>query len=251
VTQTMLKVMLVDDELIALKEMELHLESVSNIQVIGSFTNPLESFLNLSVLKPDVVLLDIDMPEISGIYLAEQIMNTYPEIRIIFVTAFDQYAINAFELNAVDYILKPITLDRIKKALSKLEENNEKRINTNIYSLSNQYEESVKKIFVYEQDNIILLSFKDIYYIEASNKSVQIRTKDKTYTCNHPINYFNKKLKNLNFFQSHRGYLVNLEKIIKIAPKINYSYDIHLTEIDDIIPVSRAHVKLLKQLLEL
>lgn len=247
----MLKAVLVDDELIALKELGLHLDNLSNIKIVGSFTNPLEGFLNLSVLKPDVVFLDIDMPEISGIYLAEQIMTTYPEVRIIFVTAYDHYAINAFEINAVDYILKPVTSDRIIKAINKLEEKMEKKIDTDIYSLSNQYEESVKKFFIYEHDNIILLSFKDIYYIEAHNKTVRVRTKDKTYSSNNPINYFNTKLKNLNFFQTHRGYLVNLDKIIKIIPRINYSFDIQLKDIDDLLPVSRARIKLLKQLLEL
>ncbi len=247
----MLKAVLIDDELIALKELKLQLENSGKIQVIESFANPLEGFLNLSVLKPDVVFLDIDMPEVSGIYLAEQIMITYPEIRIIFVTAFDQYAINAFELNAVDYILKPVTLDRIKKAVSKLEEKIAQRIESDFYSLSNQYEESVKKFFIHEQDNIILLSIKDIYYIEAENKTVRIRTKNRKYSSNHPINYYHRKLKDLNFFQAHRGYLVNLDKVSAIIPKINYSFDIKLADIDDIVPVSRARIKLLKQLLEI
>ncbi|NLE04463.1 MAG: response regulator, partial [Crenarchaeota archaeon] len=116
----MIKAILVDDELFALKELQLQLESLPNIQIIGSFTNPLESFFNITMLNPDVVFLDIDMPEVSGIYLAEQIMTTHPQVKIIFVTAFDKYAINAFELNAVDYILKPFTLERIKKTISRL-----------------------------------------------------------------------------------------------------------------------------------
>lgn len=247
----MLKTMLVDDELIALKELKFHLEGLNNIQIVGSFTNPFESFFNLSVVKPDVVFLDINLPEISGIYLAEQIMTTHPEVKIIFVTAFDKYAINAFELNAVDYILKPVTLDRIKKAILKLEDRIEKSIDSDISSLSSQYEESVKKFFIYEQENIILLSFKEIYYIEALNKSVLIRTKDKSYSSHHPLNYYTKKLKDLNFFQPHRGYIINLDKVDKLIPKINYSFDIQLKDINNLIPVSRAHVKLLKQLLEL
>ncbi|MBU7005560.1 LytR/AlgR family response regulator transcription factor [Phosphitispora fastidiosa] len=247
----MLKAMLVDDEVFALKELQLQLESLPNIQIAGSFTNPFEGFFNISVLNPDVVFLDIDMPEVSGIYLAEQIMTTHPEVEIIFVTAFDQYALDAFELNAVDYILKPVTLERIQKAVSRLEEKIEKNIATDFCSLSNQYEESVKKFFIYEEDNIILLSFRDIYYIEALNKSARIRTQGRSYNSGHPLHYFENKLKNLNFFRPHRGYLVNLEKIAEIIPKINYSFDIKLTGIDDLIPVSRANVKLLKQLLEL
>jgi len=247
----MIKAILVDDELFALKELQLQLESLPNIQIIGSFTNPLESFFNITTLDPDVVFLDIDMPEVSGIYLAEQIMTTHPQVKIIFVTAFDKYAINAFELNAVDYILKPFTLERIKKTISKLEEKIEKNINTDIHSLSNQYKESVKKFFIYEQDNIILLNIKDIYYIEALNKFVRIRTKDRFYNSNHSLNYFENKLKNLDFFRAHRGYLVNLDKIAEIIPKINYSFDIRMTDTNDLIPVSRTNIKLLKQLLEL
>lgn len=248
---SMIKAILVDDELFALKELQLQLESLPNIQIIGSFTNPLESFFNITTLDPDVVFLDIDMPEVSGIYLAEQIMTTHPQVKIIFVTAFDKYAINAFELNAVDYILKPFTLERIKKTISKLEEKIEKNINTDIHSLSNQYKESVKKFFIYEQDNIILLNIKDIYYIEALNKFVRIRTKDRFYNSNHSLNYFENKLKNLDFFRAHRGYLVNLDKIAEIIPKINYSFDIRMTDTNDLIPVSRTNIKLLKQLLEL
>jgi len=247
----MIKAILVDDELFALKELQLQLESLPNIQIIGSFTNPLESFFNITTLDPDVVFLDIDMPEVSGIYLAEQIMTTHPQVKIIFVTAFDKYAINAFELNAVDYILKPFTLERIKKTISRLEEKIEKNINTDIHSLSNQYKESVKKFFIYEQDNIILLNIKDIYYIEALNKFVRIRTKDRFYNSNHSLNYFENKLKNLDFFRAHRGYLVNLDKIAEIIPKINYSFDIRMTDTNDLIPVSRTNIKLLKQLLEL
>ncbi len=248
---SMIKAILVDDELFALKELQLQLESLPNIQIIGSFTNPLESFFNITMLNPDVVFLDIDMPEVSGIYLAEQIMTTHPQVKIIFVTAFDKYAINAFELNAVDYILKPFTLERIKKTISRLEEKIEKNINTDIHSLSNQYKESVKKFFIYEQDNIILLNIKDIYYIEALNKFVRIRTKDRFYNSNHSLNYFENKLKNLDFFRTHRGYLVNLDKIAEIIPKINYSFDIRMTDTNDLIPVSRTNIKLLKQLLEL
>ena len=246
-----IKAILADDELFALKELQLQLESLPNIQIIGSFTNPLESFFNITMLNPDVVFLDIDMPEVSGIYLAEQIMTTHPQVKIIFVTAFDKYAINAFELNAVDYILKPFTLERIKKTISRLEEKIEKNINTDIHSLSNQYKESVKKFFIYEQDNIILLNIKDIYYIEALNKFVRIRTKDRFYNSNHSLNYFENKLKNLDFFRTHRGYLVNLDKIAEIIPKINYSFDIRMTDTNDLIPVSRTNIKLLKQLLEL
>lgn len=247
----MLRAMLIDDELFALKELQLYLEAISDIHIVGSFSNPLEGFFNIAALNPEVIFLDIDMPEVSGIYLAEQIMASHPDMKIIFVTAYDQFAINAFELNAVDYILKPVTSERIAKTLSRLEGKTGKSIGVGIRSLSSQYEESIRKLFVYEEENIVLLSFKDIYYIEALNKCVRIRTKDKFYSARQPLNYFESKLRNLNFFQPHRSYLINLDKVSGILPRVNYSYDIMLTDINDLIPVSRANVKLLRELLEL
>jgi len=247
----MLKAMLIDDEEFNLKELQCQLKSLNNINIVGAFTNPLEGYQNIDVLAPNVVFLDIDMPEISGIYLAELIIAKQPEISIIFVTAHNQYAIDAFELNAVDYILKPFSLERIKKSIDRLNENKERPARNNIRLLSEQYKESIKKVFVYDNEDIVLLSFKELYYLEAVNKYVRIRTKEKFYNAYHSLNYYEKKLNNLNFFRAHRSYLVNLDKIIKISPKINYSFDIQFKDLSDLIPVSRSNVKLLKQLLEL
>jgi len=247
----MLKAMLIDDEEFNLKELQCQLKSLNNINIVGAFTNPLEGYQNIDVLAPNVVFLDIDMPEISGIYLAELIIAKQPEISVIFVTAHNQYAIDAFELNAVDYILKPFSLERIKKSIDRLNENKERPARNNIRLLSEQYKESIKKVFVYDNEDIVLLSFKELYYLEAVNKYVRIRTKEKFYNAYHSLNYYEKKLNNLNFFRAHRSYLVNLDKIIKISPKINYSFDIQFKDLSDLIPVSRSNVKLLKQLLEL
>lgn len=249
----MLKIMLVDDEAIALEELKHRLSILADevrLTIVGSFNNPLEAFFNIGILNPDVIFLDIDMPEVSGIYLAEQIMTKYPDLKIIFVTAFNKYAIDAFELNAVDYILKPITYDRLKKSLARIHTGNHtNRPGGNLSSVGEYYDETVKKIFVYEEDDIILLSYQNIYYLEALNKSVKIRTKDRFYLVNQPINYFESKLKSLNFFRCHRSYLVNLDKVHKILAKIQYSYDIELNDISDLVPVSRNQIKLLKQLL--
>jgi DNA-binding LytR/AlgR family response regulator len=95
------------------------------------------------------------------------------------------------------------------------------------------------------------MCIRDSYYIEAINKFVRIRTKERFYNSNHSLNYFENKLKNLDFFRTHRGYLVNLDKVAEIIPKINYSFDIKMADTNDLIPVSRTNIKLLKQLLEL
>lgn len=242
--------MLIDDESIALKELQFHLDCIEGIEIVCAFTNPFEGFFHIPILNPQVIFLDIDMPEISGIYLAEQITNKYPNTRMVFVTAYNEYAINAFELNAVDYVLKPVALDRIKKSVERVLDDKEKSMDKNIHTLSEQYEESVKKIFVQDNDDLVLLNFNDILYIEAFNKFVRIRTKDKFYHANYSLSYYENKLQNLNFFRAHRSYLVNLDKIIKIVTRVNYTYDIQIKDSQEFIPASRNNIKLLRKLLE-
>lgn len=246
----MLKAMLIDDEIFGLKELQYHLKKIKDIDIIGSFTNPLEGFLNIEALAPDVIFLDIEMPETSGIYLAEQIASKYPKIDIVFITAYNQYAINAFEVNAIDYILKPFSFERIKKCISRLKNSNGNLKASSVSLLSEQMQESVKKFFVYENEDILLLDFSEIFYIEALNKHSRIRTKDKLYNSKHPLMYYENKLNHLNFFRVHRSYIVNLDKIKRICPKVNYSFDIHLNGIREYIPLSRSNVKRLKELLE-
>lgn len=245
----MLKALLIDDELFALKELQFHLENIKNINIVGTFTNPFEAFFNIKVLEPDVIFLDIDMPEVSGIYLAEQIVNTYKKSNIVFVTAYDQYAIPAFELHALDYILKPYSSDRIKMCISRLENKNVN--NSKISLISENYEESIKKFFVLDGEDRVLINLEDICYIEALNKEVQIRTEKMFYSSKHPLKYYENKVKNQNFFRVHRSYIINLDKIIRISPKMNYAFDVHFKGIKDSVPISRTNVKTLKQLLEL
>ncbi len=245
----MLKAILIDDEIFALKELQFHLKSLNKVKVIGSFTNPFEAFFNIKNLEPDVIFLDIDMPEISGLYLAEEIVTTYKDLNIVFVTAYDKYAINAFELHALDYILKPYSTERIEKCISRIEKI--RTNNDNISLVNENYEETIKKFFVSDGEDTILINLEDICYIEALNKYVQIRTEKMFYRSKHPLKYYESKMKNLNFFRAHRSYIINLDKVIRISPKMNYSFDVHFKGVKDSVPVSRNNVKILKKLLEL
>lgn len=115
-----MRAILVDDELSALIYLERALLKVSSVNIIGKYINPHDAIVKALHDKPDIIFLDIEMPGISGIEVAETIQRSLPEVRIVFTTAFDEYAIKAFELNAVDYILKPIRHDRLKKTLGRI-----------------------------------------------------------------------------------------------------------------------------------
>ncbi len=116
----MLKVVLVDDERPALRVLEILLQNFDGISVIGSFTDPNKAVQTIGKLKPDVVFLDISMPQLHGLDAASLIQEGSPDTDIVFVTAYDRYAVEAFELNALDYVLKPISIDRLRKTVERI-----------------------------------------------------------------------------------------------------------------------------------
>ncbi|MDN4070359.1 response regulator [Paenibacillus vini] len=119
-----MKVVLVDDERLALDYLERQLRKLAmDIEIVGKYTDPLESVTEIIRLQADLVFLDINLPEMSGIELAEQILERKPEIQVVFVTAYDEFAVKAFELNALDYILKPIRSERLEKTLNRIAAN--------------------------------------------------------------------------------------------------------------------------------
>lgn len=118
-----LRTAIVDDEPISLKVMKMMLEGHENIQVVGTYTNPLKLLQEFLIVRPDCVFLDIAMRDLNGLELAEKLRDKNPKIAIYFVTAFNNYATQAFEINAIDYILKPVRPERLSKALEKISEN--------------------------------------------------------------------------------------------------------------------------------
>ncbi len=115
-----LRAILVDDELLALKNMETHLRAINTIEILASFQNPLHALESVETLRPDIVFLDIEMPVYNGLICAEKILDMAPETSIVFITAYNTFAIEAFELNAVDYIVKPIAKERLEKTIQRL-----------------------------------------------------------------------------------------------------------------------------------
>jgi len=116
----MLKVMLLDDEKSALDEMEYLLKGREEVEVVASYTEPLKAIGEFRYINPDVVFLDIEMPVVNGLNAAREFLGFNSNINIVFATAYDEYAVNAFEMNAIDYLLKPLTKDRLDKAIEKL-----------------------------------------------------------------------------------------------------------------------------------
>lgn len=195
---------IVDDEPIAREILETFIEKTPNLELIGSCKNALEA---LEVTQTDVIdlfFLDINMPEINGLSLAK-IINK--KSNIIFTTAYREYAVDGFDLQATDYLLKPISFDRFLQAVQKISESNS-RINT-----PTENESSKDYMFVRADRKMVKINFCDILYIESLGDYVKVFTQDNITITRETISSFDEKLPKEQFLRVHRSFIIALNKI--------------------------------------
>lgn len=234
----------VDDEINSLQYLVNILEKREDINVQKQFTDSCEALAYLIRNPVDVLFLDIEMPNINGIYLAEQIISLYPEIRICFVTAYNEFAVKAFEINAIDYVLKPYTEARIIQAIKKMS-NSVAHVEA-INQLSEESDYDLDIICGTQDEEVVLIKYDEIFYLDAVDGNILIHTNNQVYKSNKTLNFFEDKLKKRSFFRTHKCYIANLNKVNKFKPRINYTYDVYFNGIKDVIPLSRNKVKELK-----
>jgi DNA-binding LytR/AlgR family response regulator len=249
-----MRAILVDDENIALDALSEVLESISSIDVIEKYTSPIRFLEELVVKKPDVVFLDIQMPVINGFAIAEEITQMNINTMIVFVTAFDEYAIKAFEINAIDYVLKPFSNERLESTIDRIIKNTEKGIKKTkaIQEISQNFKQDIKKVTVWKDERIFLISPTEISYCFAQDGEVNIITKqDAVYKSKYSLSFWENKLEKYKFFRCHRSFIVNIEKIDEIIPDVNSTYLLKIKSLKEEIPVSRSYLKVFKSLLDL
>lgn len=252
----MITAVLIDDEQPALDELKYLLEQTGIIEIKGSYISPLEALQSISYSQPDVIFMDISMSELSGIALAKEILSNYKNIEIVFTTAFDNYAIDAFDLSAIDYILKPILKERLNKTIAKIIERKnaspkpKKELIHKIYEIEKFIKQPSNKIIVKDNEEIIFLNSNDVIYVGIEQGNSIIVTNTQKYTSKSSLDSWAGKLNNQNFFRCHRSYIVNLNHISKIVLWFN-GYVIKFHTCEDQIPISRNSIKELKKMLDI
>ena len=237
----MINCIIVEDELPAREELKYFLNEEKEIKLIAEFDNPLDTLNFLENNTADVIFLDINMPDMNGISLGKIITKMYPDMKIVFITAYKDYAVDAFEIKAFDYLLKPYSESRIKNLLKSLINiKNEKTI-----SIKNN---NLKKITVNIDERLYVISLNDIDYIEASEKETLIFSNQKKYVSKIKISKWEEMLKGNNFYRCHRSFIVNLDKITEIEQWFNSSWILKIKNYITAIPVSRNNIKELKEL---
>jgi DNA-binding LytR/AlgR family response regulator len=224
---------IIDDEPLAAALIEAHVANIPNLNIIAVCNNALEGFEVLKTQSVDLIFLDIQMPLLTGIEFLKSLSNPP---KVIFTTAYREYAIESYELEVVDYLLKPISFDRFFKAINKFFKTIE--TNTSIITVSDSQEVS-KFIYVNSNKKQHKISFSEILYVESIKDYIRIHLHDKTIVTKDKISEFEQKLSS-NFLRTHRSYIVNADKIT--AYTVN---DVEIGEIE--IPIGISYKK---QLLE-
>ena len=237
----MINCIIVEDELPAREELKYFLNEEKEIKLIEEFESPLDTLNFWEKNKIDVVFLDINMPDMNGINLGKIISKIYPEVKIIFITAYKDYAVDAFEVKAFDYLLKPYSEERIRNLLKSL-------VSTKSVDNILNRNTSLKKITINMDEKIYVLSLTDVDYIEANEKETLIFANKKRYVSKIKISKWEEMLEGYNFYRCHRSYIINLDKIVEIEQWFNSSWIIKLKNYSTTIPVSRNNIKELKEL---
>jgi len=241
------KAIIVEDEFLAQQELSWLIRQHSQLQIEATFDDGLDVLKYLQNHQPDVIFLDINIPSLDGVLLAQNISKFAHRPLIVFITAYKEHAVEAFELEAFDYILKPYHEMRIITMLRKLENTLQQSAPGGAESPRGQ----VHTINLVKDERIIVTDINDIYYAEAHEKMTFVYTRREEYVMSMNITEFCSRLPEEAFFRCHRSYCVNLSKIREIEPWFNNTYMLKLRDLEFQVPVSRSKVKEFRQLMRL
>ncbi len=247
-TMKKIRTIIIDDESLARDLVKTYLSQNEQIEVLGEYSDGFQGLKAINELQPDLIFLDVQMPKLTGFELLELLDKPY---NIIFTTAYNEYAIKAFEHNAVDYLLKPFSQDRFSDAISKgvsRLHNQPEKSNTidKLKEHQDNNREELNRIVVKSRNKIDIIPVEDIRYFEAQDDYVMIYTKDGHYLKQKTMKYFETHLSPKEFCRIHRSYLIRIKEISKLEPYEKDSWMLILKS-GEKLKVSKNGYKLLKQ----
>ncbi len=245
----MIKAIIIDDERLARSLVKEYLSNYADIEIITECNDGFEGLKAIQEYQPDLIFLDIQMPKINGFEMLE-LIDKPPAV--IFTTAFDEYAIKAFDNHAVDYLLKPFSKERFDKAIEKWKIIYDRKENTTalqkvMETVSNSPLQR-ERIVVKSGSSIIVIPVYDILYLEAADDFVKIFTRKGHWLKNKTMSHFEQQLDASQFIRVHRSFIVNISEITRLEP---YEKDSHiiLLKSGEKIPVSKTGMSKLKEVL--
>ncbi len=250
--------LIVDDEQLARDELCFLLESFPEIQVIGQATNGLEAVSMFKQLQPEILFLDIQMPGLDGFQVVRQIIAGSEAMpHIIFVTAYNQYAIQAFEINAVDYLMKPIEKPRLAEAITRARERiaDKKPLLDQLQRFLGSLEQGspLRRVVVKVGERFMLVDSKDIIFVKMEDGIVSVATDQWIGHSNlRTLDELMATLDGSVFWRVHRSHIVNMQRIKEVIPWFNRTIQLKMSDKNETqIPVSRSQTRRLKEYLKL
>jgi two-component system LytT family response regulator len=246
----MSKVIIIDDEPLARSVVKEYLHYHPDLEIMQECNDGFEGVKAIQQHQPDLIFLDIQMPKINGFEMLE-LVDQPPAV--IFTTAFDEFAIKAFEAHAVDYLLKPFNQERFDRAISKWKDHQASAVSESTKELletASQSPAQNQRIVIKDGSRIRIIPVQDVFYLEAADDYVKVHTKDGYFLKNKTMNHFERTLDPQVFVRSHRSYIVNVQQITRIDP---YEKDNHVAVLRSgvKVPVSRNGYGKLREVLGL
>jgi two-component system, LytTR family, response regulator len=242
------RVVIVDDEELARQVIREMLNPHEEIEVVAECANGFDAVRTVAAMKPDLIFLDIQMPKLDGFEVLELIGSDFA---VIFATAYDEHALRAFEVHAVDYLLKPFRAERLDEALARAKERIGRKMSASPEELSASTRAAgqfAERIVVKDGTRVQIIPVTKLDYAEAQDDYVALASAGKKYLKQQTISSLEASLDSKSFVRIHRSYLVNLERVARLEP---YGKDTHVVILSDgaRLPVSRAGFTRLKELL--
>lgn len=247
-----LKALIIDDEYPAREELRFMLSRFENIEIVGEATNATEALALIKALDYQILFLDVSMPGMNGLELGAVIQELARQPYVIFITAYDEYALKAFEVNAVDYVLKPVEEQRLKKAVDKVfklyQEVNPPGLAGQLLPAGEEIK--IDRIPAEKLGKTILLNTGDIFFAFTEQDYVYLKTFEDKLLTRFTLKELAARLGAQMFFRTHRCYLVNLHKVKEIVPFFNGTYNLLLEDKQHSeVPVSRTQARKLRKIL--
>ena len=247
-----LRILIVDDEPVARQVLREELEQLDGVEIAGEATNGVEALTEIRQKKPDLVFLDLQMPEMGGFEVVRNLKATGETPAIVIVTAWDQHAIQAFEAGAIDYLLKPITRERVAEAVARVSRLRPRVVARQMELLKEaaegQHAGVMRKIVARSGEEYLLLDANEVLAFQAEGETVWIITDKKRYLATQPLRAIQEKLRQSSFRRIHRNALVNVNHVRKMSTMSSQRWLVTLSNGLEFI-VSKRQARSVRELL--
>ena len=254
-----LKTVVVDDEQLARDELRYLLERLGGVEIVAQAGNGVEALRVIEEYQPDLVMLDVQMPGLTGFEVARRVVQAGLESQLVFVTAYDQYAIDAFEVNAVDYLLKPVeaerlatAVERVRKRLAAEKPRKETELEPLLQMLADRQGRR-EQLAIKVEERFLLVQTDEVVHASVEDDQIRVVTNSLSGTSNYrTLDELQTRLDPAVFWRVHRSHLVNINKIKEIVPWFSRNYILKMKDAKGTeIPVSRSQTRRLREYLKL